>query len=188
MRLKGGKKDTIYYGVKFDWRVDWRKVDRVLRRYSSYIYTASQNPLTKKISDLRGKILICQESSTSKSTYYRVLCEGSWGTTNTNNPVQLKRKMTTWLNSLPSHSTSKFYFLEAICTPTVSDIGNPIHPFNCKRTGNRALYEPKSIEDMVKECNYQVHEWLRSKSLSKVNAMMIDFVNPSILNLIIAKN
>ena len=188
MRLKEGKKDTNYYGIKFSWRVNWRKVDRVLSRYPSYVYSSKQNPLSKRVSDLRGKIIICQEASTRKSTYYRVLCQGSWSRTNTNNPVQLKTKMTHWLNRLPSHSTSKFYFLEAICTPKGSDITNAINPFNCKRSGNRRLYEPKSLEDLAKECNYQVYQWLRGKSVKKINAMMIDFANPQILNLIIAKN
>ena len=187
IRLKEGKKGAIYYGYTFDWEATWSEVDRVLGKYSSYIYSSRKNPLKKKVKHLRGKIIICQESITPKSTYKRFTCEGSWSSTNTNDPVKLKGKMTDWLNSLPI-STSKFHFLEAICTPAASDVENALNPINCKSNGNRLLYEPKSLEDMAKECNYEVYEWLKSRSIYKAEAVMIDFVNPTILDLIIAKN
>ena len=190
LRLKEGKKDTNYYGFKFSWRVNWRKVDSVLKnwRYSRYVYSSRLNPLKRRLSNLRGKIIICQQRY-GMSALNRMICEGSWARTNTNNPNSLYSKMTSWVNGLPNHSTSRFYFLEAICTAKTSDIKYSLGLFSgCKRSGNRALYKYKSLKDLAKECNYKVYQWLRSHSFHKVNTVMTDFVNPQIINYIIARN
>ncbi len=190
LRLKEGKKDSNYYGLKVRWTVNWRKVDKVLKnpRYATNVYSSHLNPLTRSLANLKGKIIICQERS-GMSTLNRMKCAGSWSKTNTNEPSKLSSKITSWVNGLPSYSTSKFYFLEAICTPAASDIKYSLGLIGgCKRSGNKALYKYKSMEDLAKECNYKVHKWLKSNSVSKVNAVMTDFVNTKILNLIIGKN
>eukprot|EP00794_Sanderia_malayensis_P015738 gene15738-17323_t len=190
IRLKEGKRNTNYYGVKFSWKTDWRKVDKVLNswRYASYVYRDSSNALASRVSSLRGKIIICQEG-TGKSSLQRLRCDGSWSTTNTNSPKKLYSKMTSWTNARPPNSLSRFYFLEAICTMTGTDIQNSMPLISkCKRSGNKALYKYKSIKDLATECNYQVYQWISSHSISKLNAIMTDFVNPKIINLIISKN
>eukprot|EP00794_Sanderia_malayensis_P018526 gene18526-20385_t len=190
IRLKEGRKKTNYYGFKFSWKTDWTKVDKVLNnwRYASYVYRGSSNALASKVSSLRGKIIICQEG-TGKSSLKRLRCDGSWSTTNTNSPTKLYSKMTSWTNARPTYSLSRFYFLEAICTMTGTDIQNSIWLISkCKRSGNKALYKYKSIKDLATECNYQVYQWISSHSISKLNAIMTDFVNPKTINLIISKN
>ena len=176
IRLKKGD------GIFPKWIVNWRKVDSVLQNYADFIYGSP--PMERKLSDLGGKIIICQDGS--GSSFEKLTCKGSWVTTHTNNPAKLTSKMTKWLKSQKKPWT-KFHYLEAICTAEKGDILG----VGCKRDGTKALYRFHSIKEMASECNYKVYNWLKDKKKTvseKVNAVMMDFANPKIMNYIINMN
>ena len=177
IRLKKGD------GIFPMWSVNWKHVDSVLQNYADYMYRNSSSPMGKELSELGGKIIICQEGS--GSSFKNLTCKGSWSTTNTNNPAKLPSTMTNWLKSL--NNSMDFNYLEAICTArTVDVIGT-----GCKRDGDKALYRFHSIKEMASECNYKVYQWLKENKhdvSNKLNSVMTDFVNPTILNYIIDSN
>ena len=76
MRLKAGNVGRFLGFIKIDWQVKWPKVDKVLRKYRSHIYTGKKNPLERTVKELGGKIIICHTDQSS--TYYSTICEGSY--------------------------------------------------------------------------------------------------------------
>ena len=183
--LKKHKNEVVIIRLKKGggiWQVNWKHVDSVLKNYAEYIYT-KWSPMRKRLSELGGKIIICQEGS--GSSFKKLTCKGSWSTTHTNNPAKLPAKMTKWLKL--KKKTWKFNYLEAICTAKAVDvIGH-----GCKRDGDKALYRFRSIKEMATECNYKVYQWLKENKhdvSKKVNSVMTDFVNPKIMNYIINRN
>ena len=176
IRLKKGD------GFAPKWEVNWKDVDSVLQNYENFLYTEKRSPMWQKLSKLGGKIIICQESK--KSSFKTLTCKGSWVSTHTNNPDKLPNKMTEWLKKWKS--STKFNYLEAICTAETVDVFG----VGCKRDGDKALERFHSIKEMASACNSKIYKWLKENKIvsEKVNSVMTDFVNPKILNYIINSN
>ena len=175
------------HGILVKWSVNWSKVDGILEEYAKYIHMKG-NPMELKLSELGGKIIICQDSS--KSDFKTLKCLGSFSKTNTNKPSELPSKMTKWLKS-QKRQLKTFRFLEAICTLDKSDVTSSIIGTNCKRDGKQLLKSYTSLKQLAADCNYKVYNWLKKnkKNVSKkLNSVMTDFVNPKIMNYIINSN
>ena len=176
------------HGKQLKWCLSWHKVDRILEDYAKYIHMEG-NPMEMRLSELGGKMIICQERS--NSDFKTLKCLGSFSETTRNEPIELPSKMRRWLKA-QKRQLKTFRFLEATCTPDQTDvITSSVPGFKCKYDGKQLLKSYTSLKQLAADCNYKVYNWLKKNRqyVSKnLNSVMTDFVNPKIMNYIVNSN
>jgi len=176
------------------WRLKWEEgtsrwdlAHQLLDQHKEYFY--KDNPLDVYIGNVRKHIIICSEGGGLLAHRSSMRCKGSWGSTHTSDGKELVENLNNYISGDLNVHHNEFNFLEAICTSDVKTITYGIlKPDFIKNDFD-------SLKELAKKCNdllgkgFLNHPRLeRGNGKNKINAIMMDFINPTYSANIIAFN